>query len=115
MSKIIWTASGFYIVKRFPNDTNMKNDYFMTTILIRVEQAIFPRGRAPPQKRLIIHLDNRSVCTGQTSKAWLEKHSIRRMPHPSYSPDLAPSDFYLFPTVKAKLEWIQVADNDQFV
>jgi hypothetical protein len=29
-----------------------------------------------------------------------------------YLPDVAPSDFYLFLTVK-KLEWIQVADEDQ--
>jgi hypothetical protein len=34
--------------------------------------------------------------------------------HPSYSPDLAPSDSYLFLTVKEKLELIQLADEDQF-
>jgi hypothetical protein len=34
--------------------------------------------------------------------------------HPlPYSPDLAPNDFYLFPTVK-KFERIQLADKDQF-
>jgi hypothetical protein len=37
-----------------------------------------------------------------------------RMPQPPYSPDLAPSDFYLFPTVKKKLERTQMADEDQF-
>jgi hypothetical protein len=36
------------------------------------------------------------------------------MPHQPYSPDLANSGFYLFPTVKEKLERIQVADEDQF-
>jgi hypothetical protein len=39
---------------------------------------------------------------------------MRRMPHPPYSVDLAPSEFHLFRTVKEKLEWIQVADDDQF-
>jgi hypothetical protein len=34
------------------------------------------------------------------------------MPHPPYSPDLAPCDFYLFPMVKRKLESAQVVDND---
>jgi hypothetical protein len=34
--------------------------------------------------------------------------------HPPYSLDLAPSDFYLFPTIKEKLERIQLADEDQF-
>jgi hypothetical protein len=37
-----------------------------------------------------------------------------RVSQPPYSPDLAPSDFYLFPTVKEKLERTQVADEDQF-
>jgi hypothetical protein len=36
------------------------------------------------------------------------------MPHPLYSPDLAPSDFYLFPTVKERLERAHVADEDEF-
>jgi hypothetical protein len=34
--------------------------------------------------------------------------------HPSYSPDLASSDFHLFPTPKQKLERIQVADEARF-
>jgi hypothetical protein len=32
----------------------------------------------------------------------------------TYSPDLAFSDFYLFATVKERLERIQLADEDQF-
>jgi hypothetical protein len=39
---------------------------------------------------------------------------MRRMPEPPYSPELAPSDFYLFPTGKEKLERIQVADEEEF-
>jgi hypothetical protein len=39
---------------------------------------------------------------------------MRRMTHSSYSPDLDFSDFCLFSTMKEKLEWIQVADEDQF-
>jgi hypothetical protein len=35
------------------------------------------------------------------------------MPQPSYSPDLAPSDFYLLPTAKEKLQHIALRDEDQ--
>jgi hypothetical protein len=35
------------------------------------------------------------------------------MPHSSYSPDLAPSDFDLFPTVKERLEHAGITDEDQ--
>jgi hypothetical protein len=40
---------------------------------------------------------------------------MRHMPHPLYLPDLTSSDFYLFLTVKEKLEQIQVIDEDQFL
>jgi hypothetical protein len=34
----------------------------------------------------------------------LAKHSIPVVPHPPYSPDLAPCDFFLFPRLKSSLK-----------
>jgi hypothetical protein len=110
---IIWNPNGFYIIDRFPNDTKMNSVYFVANIFTPLEQAIFHRGRAPHQKRLVIHLDNCSVHTSRASRDWLEEHDMRRMSQPSYSPDLVSSDSYLFPTVKEKFERTQVADEDQ--
>jgi histone-lysine N-methyltransferase SETMAR len=111
---IIWNPSGFYFVDRLSNDSRMNSAYFVTNILIPFEQAIFPRRRAPHQKRLMVHLDNCSVHISRASTNWLEENGIRRIPRPSYSPVLAPGDFYLFPTVEEKLERIQLADEDWF-
>jgi hypothetical protein len=44
----------------------------------------------------------------------MSDHQMIRMPQPPYSPDLAPSDFYLFGTVKNRLEQIQASDADDF-
>jgi hypothetical protein len=114
---MIWNPSGFYVVDRLPNHIKMNSVYFVTNLLIPLiplEQAIFPRGRAPHERQLVVHLDNCSVHISRVSTDWLEQHNILRMPHHPYSPDLASSDFYLFPTVKEKLERIQLADEDQF-
>jgi transposase len=91
----------------------MNSAYFVINILTLLEEAIFPQGRAPHQKQLVIHLDNCSVHTSRASTAWLEEHGMRRMPQPPYSPDLVSSDFYLFPSVKEKLDRTQVTDEDQ--
>jgi histone-lysine N-methyltransferase SETMAR len=115
---LIWNPSGFYVIDRISNDTKMNSDYFMTNILIPLillEQAIFLRGRAPHQKRVVIHLDNCSVHTSRASTDWLEEHEICHMLHPPYSPDLTPCDFYWFPPSKEKFERIQVADEHQFL
>jgi transposase len=34
----------------------------------------------------------------------LAKHQISAVPHPPYSPDLAPADFFLFPKLKITLK-----------
>jgi hypothetical protein len=113
MFTITWNPHGFHIVDKLPNDAKMDSDYFMTKIISMFEQAIFPRGRAAHQKRVMVHIDSCSVRTSPTSTSWLEEHGMGRMPYPSYSPDLTPNDFYLFLTVKEKLERIQVTEEDQ--
>jgi hypothetical protein len=37
-------------------------------------------------------------------KTFLVKHGVVEISHPSYSPDLAPMDFFLFPTVITALK-----------
>jgi transposase len=38
-----------------------------------------------------------------SAREFLAKHSIPVVPHPPYSPDLAPCDFFLFPRLKITL------------
>jgi hypothetical protein len=90
----------------------MNSDYFVITMLIQLEQAIFPQGRVPRQKRLVAHLDSSRVQTSRGSIDWQEDQGMRLMAYSPYSPDLAPSDFSLFHTGKEKLEWTQVADKN---
>jgi hypothetical protein len=104
MLSMRWNASGLYVADRLPNDTKMNSAYFAINILIPLEEAIFPQGRAPHDRRFVIHLDNCSIHTSRVSTDWLEGHDIVRMPQPPYSPDLAIGDFYLFLTIKEKLE-----------
>ena len=37
------------------------------------------------------------------------------LPHPPYSPDMAPSDFYLFPKLKSNLRGTQFGSNEGII
>jgi hypothetical protein len=53
-------------------------------------------------RKMIVHADN----AGPHAKCVTERmdhNSLQRAPHPPYSADLAPSDFYLFRCVKYQL------------
>jgi hypothetical protein len=83
-------------------------------LLSPLEQSIFPQGRAPHEKRLVFHVDNYLIHTSRVSTEWLNQHNIVLMPQLPYSHDLAPSDFYLFSTVKEKLQHVALRDEDWF-
>jgi hypothetical protein len=45
----------------------------------------------------VFHNDNAPVHTALSMREFLASKQITVLEHPSYSPDLAPSDFLLFP------------------
>ena len=54
----------------------------------------------------ILHWDNSPLHTAQ--ETFLDSRGIRTLPHLPYSPDLAPTDFFLFPTVKSALSGVTI-------
>ncbi|GBN48318.1 hypothetical protein AVEN_249192-1 [Araneus ventricosus] len=53
--------------------------------------------------------------TARDTKEHIRSHVWERLDHPVYSPDLAPSDFHLYPALKSELSGrtVSFADNDQ--
>ena len=49
-------------------------------------------------------IDNASSHTAKLTKGFLEAEGLDLLPHPPYSPDLAPCDFWLFPKLKIYLQ-----------
>ena len=58
-------------------------------------------------------MDNAPVHTAATVKEMMRKHKLHSAPHPPYSPDLAPSDFYLFGTLKSRIAGLEFQDSDE--
>jgi histone-lysine N-methyltransferase SETMAR len=49
------------------------------------------------------HWDNAPVHTAAVLTNWMTARRFQVIEHPPYSPDLAPADFFLFPSVKREL------------
>jgi len=52
----------------------------------------------------VLHHDNTPAHNALSTREFLGKKNIPVLPHPSYSPGLAPCDFYLFLKLKSKLK-----------
>jgi histone-lysine N-methyltransferase SETMAR len=50
-----------------------------------------------------IHWDNAKPHVSKKTFTTLQHLGVKKLPHPPYSPDIAPSDFYLFGRIKGML------------
>ena len=65
------------------------------------------RRKRPDQWRnntWLLHHDNVPAHAALLTRWFLTDNNMTVVPHPPYSPDLAPSDFFLFPKLKMKLK-----------
>lgn len=68
--------------------------------------------RKPRNQNLYLLHDNAPVHTAAVSQAAVAGCAFTELPHPPYSPDLAPSDYYLFRHLKGHLRGQRFADKD---
>ncbi|UYV65072.1 hypothetical protein LAZ67_3003045 [Cordylochernes scorpioides] len=74
-------------------------------IMRRLREAVhLKRPERWQNNDLILHVDNARPHTAHVVLQFLAKHSTIQIPHPPYSPDLAPNDFFLYPELKMKLK-----------
>jgi histone-lysine N-methyltransferase SETMAR len=55
-------------------------------------------------RKFVVHADNAGAHTAQKCRTFCEANGLRLAPHPPYSPDLAPADFFLCGYVKKCLK-----------
>jgi len=72
----------------------------LTNLLERVERR---RPDMWKNGSWVLHQDNVLAHNALSVKMFLTKHKITVFEHPLYSPDLAPSDFFLLPKIKSAL------------
>ena len=60
----------------------------------------------------ILHHDNAPARTALSVREFLATKQITGLEHPAYSPDLDPSDFFLFPKIKEILKGRYFDDTD---
>lgn len=87
-----------------PPGQTVNTDYYLR-VLRNLRDAV---RRKRPEKwstgNWELHHDNAPAHSAQRVQEFLTKHGIPQVRQPPYSPDLAPCDFFLFPTLKKTLK-----------
>jgi len=100
---IVFFNSHGIVHKEFVPPGQTVNHAFYIDVLERLRKWV-QRVQTDIADDWVLHHDNTPAHTALSIREFLAKKSIPVLPHPPYSPDLAPSDFYLFPKLKLKLK-----------
>jgi histone-lysine N-methyltransferase SETMAR len=115
MLRVIWGMDGFHVVDLMISQRSFDFQYFMDNIMVSLVEKVFPKGRNPHARRLHPLLDNCQVQCSRVTEQFIAKNHISRVPQPAYSPDLAPSDFWLFGHLKNSLAGRMFDDPEELL
>ena len=112
MSTIFWDSKGVIHIDYLPHGTTMNGKYY-ANLLKQVRQSIKEKRRGKIRRGIMLHQDNAPVHTSRVAMDAVRECGYELLPHPPYSPDLAPSDFHLFPRLKKHLRGRRFDDDGE--
>ena len=67
------------------------------------------------EKKMLFHQDNPPCHKSITMMTKLHELHFKLLPHPPYSPNLAPSNYYLFADLKRMLQGKRFGSNEELI
>ena len=99
MATVFWDAKGVIMSDFLPKRSTITGVSY-ANLLDQLRTAIREKRRGKLSKGVLLQQDNATVHTCKVAMDAVERNGYKLIPHPAYSPDLAPSDFFLFPNFK---------------
>jgi hypothetical protein len=108
---IAWNPLGFHLVEVFPKGRDFNAEYYRENILTKLL-----RFRPEADDRyLVLHADNARPHTAQQCHTCCAENGLRPGNHLPDSPDLAPSNSFLFGYVKHRLQGITFPSGEELL
>jgi histone-lysine N-methyltransferase SETMAR len=112
MLTFVWNPHGFHLIKVLEKGRKFNACYYIAEILEPLSQwrSIEATGN---KRKLLVRADNARPHIAKLSTQYFNENRMKSALHPPYSPDLAPSDFYLFRYVTKCLAGLSFEDAGQ--
>ena len=114
MATVFWDARGIIHIDYLQKGRTINGEYY-TNLLDRFNEDLKKKRPYLAKKKVIFHQDNARVHTCVVSMATFRELRYELLSQPPYSPDLAPSDYFLFPNLKKWLGGKRFYSNDEIV
>jgi len=114
MATVFWDAKGIIMIDYLEKGHTITALYY-ASLLDRLAAEIRDKRPALKRKAVLFLQDNAPAHKAALTMAKLHELGFQLVDHPPYSPDLAPSDFFLFPELKKTLSGQKFATNAEVI
>jgi len=103
LASIFWDEDGILLTDFLPKSQTTKAEYY-SSLLVQLKDILKEKRRWKFTKVVLFLHDNAPAHRALATQKKLAYLGFQCLDHPPYSPDLAPSDYYLFPGLKKQLK-----------
>ena len=114
MATVFWDAIGVIMLDFLPKRSTITWVYY-ANLLDQLRSAIIEKRRSKLSKDVLLQQDNARVHTCKVAMNAVEQNGYELIPHRAYSPDLAPSDFFLFQNLKKNIRGLHFRSDEEVV
>jgi len=114
MATVFWDTQGIVHIDYLEKGKTVTGQYY-ADLLDRFDIALKEKRPRLARKKVLFHHDNAPAHTSAVAVAKLVQLRYEVLPHPPYSPDLAPCDFFLFPSLKRSLAGKRFWSNEEVI
>ena len=114
MANVFWDEQGVIMLDFLAKKRTITVAYY-ADLLDQLRTVIREKRRGKLSKGILLQQDNARVHTCKIAMDAVERNGYELIPHPAYSPDLAPSDYFLFPNLKKDIHGRHFRSNEEVV
>jgi len=99
LTSIFWDQDGIVLIDNLPKGQTLNTEYY-SSLLVQLKDILKEKRREKITKGVLLLHDNAPAHRALATQKKLAYLGFNCLDHPPYSPDLAPSDYHLFPGLK---------------
>ena len=103
LTSIFWDQDGILLIGYLSKGQTINTEYY-STLMVQLKDIFKEKSRGKVTKGVLFLHDNAPAQPALVTQKKLAYLRFQCLDHPPYSPDLAPSDYHLFPPLKKQLK-----------
>lgn len=114
MATVFWDSHGVIFIDYLEKGKTITGQYY-ANLLDKFNAELMEKRPHLKKKKVLFHHDNAPAHSSAVATAKLAELRYELLPHPPYSPDLAPCDYFLFPNMKKWLGGKRFSSNEEII